>query len=63
MKQVKIGAHLMGVVTAAMCCAFALSMVFAAAGEVESPRLFQTTETKDFREIATGGFTIHPCAW
>ena len=23
-------------------------------------RLFQTTEQKDFREIATPGFTIHP---
>ena len=26
----------------------------------EVPRLFQTTESKGFREIATGGFTIHP---
>lgn len=26
----------------------------------ETLRLFQTTETKDFREIATPGFTMHP---
>ena len=37
-----------------------LAAAFVAAEGGEELRLFQTTETKDFREIATPGFTIHP---
>ncbi len=39
-------------------CAFGSAYVPGEAGE--ELRLFQTTETKDFREIPTLGFTIHP---
>ena len=38
----------------------ALAAAFVAAEGGEELRLFQTTESKDFREIATSGFTIHP---
>ncbi len=37
-----------------------LAAAFVAAEGGEELRLFQTTEAKDFREIATSGFTIHP---
>ena len=37
-----------------------LAAAFVAAEGGEELRLFQTTEAKDFREIATPGFTIHP---
>lgn len=37
-----------------------LAAAFVAAEGGEELRLFQTTESKDFREIATPGFTIHP---
>ena len=37
-----------------------LAAALVAAEGGEELRLFQTTETKDFREIATPGFTIHP---
>ena len=37
-----------------------LAAAFVAAEGGEELRLFQTTESKDFREIATSGFTIHP---
>ena len=40
--------------------AFALAAAFVASEGGEELRLFQTTETKDFREIPTSGFTIHP---
>ena len=38
----------------------ALAVAFVAAEGGEELRLFQTTESKGFREIATSGFTIHP---
>ena len=38
----------------------ALAAAFVAAEGGEELRLFQTTESKGFREIATSGFTIHP---
>ena len=38
----------------------ALAAAFVASEGGEELRLFQTTESKDFREIATSGFTIHP---
>ena len=37
-----------------------LAAAFVAAEGGEELRLFQTTETKDFREIATSGFSVHP---
>ena len=37
-----------------------LAAAFVAAEGGEELRLFQTTAAKDFREIATSGFTIHP---
>lgn len=37
-----------------------IAAAFVAAEGGEELRLFQTTESKDFREIATSGFTIHP---
>ena len=37
-----------------------LAAAFVAAEGGEELRLFQTTESKDFREIATSGFSIHP---
>lgn len=37
-----------------------LAAAFVAAEGGEELRLFQTTEAKGFREIATSGFTIHP---
>ena len=37
-----------------------LAAAFVASEGGEELRLFQTTEAKDFREIATPGFTIHP---
>lgn len=37
-----------------------LAAAFVAAEGGDELRLFQTTESKDFREIATSGFTIHP---
>lgn len=37
-----------------------LAAAFVASEGGEELRLFQTTETRDFREIATPGFTIHP---
>ena len=37
-----------------------LASAFVMAEGGEELRLFQTTESKDFREIATSGFTIHP---
>ena len=39
-------------------CAFSEAYVAEEGGE--TLKLFQTTEAKDFREIATSGFTIHP---
>lgn len=43
-----------------MSMAAIIAAAFVAAEGGEALRLFQTTETKDFREIATPGFTIHP---
>lgn len=43
-----------------MNCFALLAAAFVAAEGGEELRLFQTTESKDFREIATPGFTIHP---
>ena len=40
--------------------ALALAAAFVASEGGEELRLFQTTETKGFREIPTSGFTIHP---
>ena len=40
--------------------ALLLGAAFVAAEGGEELRLFQTTESRDFREIATSGFTIHP---
>jgi len=40
--------------------ALLLAAAFVAAEGGEELRLFQTTEAKGFREIATSGFTIHP---
>jgi glucosylceramidase len=37
-----------------------LAAAFVMAEGGEELRIFQTTESKDFREIATSGFTIHP---
>ena len=37
-----------------------LASAFVAGEGGEELRLFQTTESKDFREIATSGFTVHP---
>ena len=37
-----------------------IAAAFVAAEGGEELKLFQTTESKDFREIATSGFTIHP---
>lgn len=37
-----------------------LAAAFVASEGGETLRLFQTTEAKDFREIATSGFAIHP---
>ena len=37
-----------------------LAAAFVASEGGETLRLFQTTEAKGFREIATSGFTIHP---
>ena len=37
-----------------------VAAAFVAAEGGEELKLFQTTESKDFREIATSGFTIHP---
>lgn len=37
-----------------------LAAAFVASEGGEELRLFQTTESKDFREVATSGFTIHP---
>lgn len=37
-----------------------IAAAFVAAEGGEVLRLFQTTETRDFREIATPGFTVHP---
>lgn len=37
-----------------------IAVAFVAAEGGEELKLFQTTESKDFREIATSGFTIHP---
>ena len=43
-----------------MSIAAIVAAAFVAAEGGESLRLFQTTESRDFREIATSGFTIHP---
>jgi hypothetical protein len=43
-----------------MSMAAIIAAAFVAAEGGEALRLFQTTATKDFREIATPGFTIHP---
>ena len=43
-----------------MNCIALLAAAFIAAEGGEELRLFQTTAEKDFREIATSGFTIHP---
>ena len=43
-----------------MMIAAIIAAVFVAAEGGEELRLFQTTESKDFREITTSGFTIHP---
>ena len=37
-----------------------LAAAFVAAEGGEELKLFQTTESREFREIATSGFTIHP---
>ena len=37
-----------------------VASAFVAEGGCEELRLFQSTEAKNFREIATSGFTIHP---
>ncbi|MBR2837166.1 MAG: hypothetical protein IKE55_00110 [Kiritimatiellae bacterium] len=42
------------------CMAVFLAAAFVASEGGEELRLFQTTESKDFRELATPGFTIHP---
>ena len=43
-----------------MVTAAIIAAAFVAAEGGEELRLFQTTESRDFREIATSGFTIHP---
>ena len=43
-----------------MSIAAIVAAAFVAAEGGEELRLFQTTESRDFREIATSGFTIHP---
>ena len=43
-----------------ICLTSLLAAAFVAAEGGEELRLFQTTEAKDFREIATSGFTVHP---
>ena len=43
-----------------MSMAAIIAAAFVAAEGGEALRLFQTTETKDFREVVTSGFTIHP---
>ena len=43
-----------------MITAAIIAAAFVAAEGGDALHLFQTTETKDFREVATSGFTIHP---